>query len=455
MLKKEHIKQAINVIAGRDPEIGYTLDQMLGLGRIEALPPEADATGGEDFYFLFDRRPVRVKKSIFINEGTVPIEQQLLIKYGEMAKKQELLGEMGGGDYHGVTTDIHMAGLKLMVIHEIDYAIKRLEPDPETPPPEPIAPKQMPSGTEGIPAHATDQDTKYAAQHHLITFLEALKQEDKPLEMLGTDTIGNLKNDLVYLGSVDVDMPACFKQFPFCMDALMQVADINMEFFHVRFIIDCLIRGVAHNLFSCVVDDRIEGMVYLAFKQQYLYQALEIKYIATVRGRPSGKDEPRPQALKGVGTFLVAGVWILWKTYLRSIKDLLLDSEIGARQFYETIGFQPRGFSGFVMKIPRGRLVSAIVDMASRCPDLNPGIVGEITPIIQKQFKILLKKSHRKKKAAIRAVAIETVKTCLAPDSNPAFTSTAIVALNRYRKKIPEAADLIQSANERIPKKDG
>ena len=107
------------------------------------------------------------------------------------------------------------------------------------------------------------------------------------------------------------------------------------------------------------------------------------------------------------------------------------------------------------MKIPRGRLVIAIVNMASRCPDLDPGIVAEITSIIRKQFKILLKKSQRKKKPAVRAVAIEAVKACLAPDSNPAFTSTTIEALIRYRKKIPEAADLIQLANERISHKDG
>ena len=90
MIKREHIKQAIDAIASRDPDIGYTLDEMLGMGLIDAPYRSGDPQGGEEFFFLFDGDRVQVNKVLFFNEGTVPIEQGLLIKYGELVKKHEI-----------------------------------------------------------------------------------------------------------------------------------------------------------------------------------------------------------------------------------------------------------------------------------------------------------------------------------------------------------------------------
>lgn len=84
MLKRENIKQAIDAISERDPEIGYSLNEMLGTGQID-VPLQ-----GDDLHFLFDRQKVPINKFLYFNEGTAPIEQGLLIKYGEMTKKQEL-----------------------------------------------------------------------------------------------------------------------------------------------------------------------------------------------------------------------------------------------------------------------------------------------------------------------------------------------------------------------------
>jgi hypothetical protein len=53
MLKKEHIKQAIEAIADRNAEIGYALDEMLGMGRIHLASPDAEIPAGEDFLFYF------------------------------------------------------------------------------------------------------------------------------------------------------------------------------------------------------------------------------------------------------------------------------------------------------------------------------------------------------------------------------------------------------------------
>ena len=90
MIKKEHIKQAIEQIARRSPEIGYSLDEMLGMGVIDSPSEPAGPADTENFHFLFDGEKVLVNRVLFFNEGTVPIEQGLLIKYGELVKKQEL-----------------------------------------------------------------------------------------------------------------------------------------------------------------------------------------------------------------------------------------------------------------------------------------------------------------------------------------------------------------------------
>ncbi|GAI98462.1 unnamed protein product, partial [marine sediment metagenome] len=56
MIKRENIKQAIDAISERDPEIGYSLNEMLGTGQID-VPLQ-----GDDLHFLFDRQKVPINK---------------------------------------------------------------------------------------------------------------------------------------------------------------------------------------------------------------------------------------------------------------------------------------------------------------------------------------------------------------------------------------------------------
>ena len=55
MLKREHIKQAIEAIAAREAEIGYALDETLGMGRITVPRNPAEAVDGDDLFFWFER----------------------------------------------------------------------------------------------------------------------------------------------------------------------------------------------------------------------------------------------------------------------------------------------------------------------------------------------------------------------------------------------------------------
>ena len=441
MIKREHIKQAIDAITRRDPEIGYTLDEMLAMGRIDTLPPAETPEHNGDFYLLFDNIPVTIKRFIFFQEGTVPIEQRLLIKYGELVTRQKLVEKGSDIALRNAVREFRLAGVGLMVTHEIDYAIARLQKGE-------IKPGFVFSSTSDQDGSATTTPDPSATKRRIIARLKTIKQDNLPLEISPPPPNNEINPAVLFQAMVEHDAPACFLRFPFCRAALMQVADINLEFFQVRFLIDCLIRGTEHNLFACVVDNKIEGLVYLALKERYLYKALEISYIATVRGAAAERSAYRPRVLRGVGTFLIAGVWLLWKTAPAGARDILLDSEIGARRFYDGIGFQSRGLSKYCLKAPQGRLVETVIDMANQCRDLNENVITEIKAIIKNQVKILCRKAGSEKKKAARKTALETMETCLSPGTRPEFSAMAIEEIHKYRKKIPESDQLFRFARE-------
>jgi len=441
MIKREHIKQAIDAISRRDPKIGYTLDEMLAMGLIDTLPPAEASEHNGDFYLLFDNTTVTIKRFIFFQEGTVPIEQRLLIKYGELITKQKLLEKGRDISLQDAARELRIAGVKLMVTHEIDYAITRLQKHE-------IKPEFAFNSTGDRERSAASPPDPTESKRRIIARLETIKRDNLPLEITSSTINDQINPTVFYRSMVDLDTPACFVSFPFCMDALLQVADINLEFFQVRFLIDCLIRGTEQNLFACVVDNKIEGLVYLALKERYFYKTLEISYIATVRGAAAERSAYQPKVLKGIGTFLVAGVWLLWKTAPAGARDILLDSEIRARRFYDGIGFQSRGLSKYRLKTPEGNLVKAVIDMANQCQDLNENVITEIKAIIKNQVKILCRKAGSKKKKAARITAIEVVKMCLSSGSFLEFTVTAVRELTINKDKIPESQELFQFTQE-------
>ena len=402
MIKKEHIKQAIDQIAKRSSEIGYSLDEMLGMGVIDSPSEPAGPADTENFHFLFDGEKVLVNRVLFFNEGTVPIEQGLLIKYGELVKKQELQDRGDTSTFREVYGEIHRAGLRLVVTHEIDYAIARIQ--------------------------------KKAPSENLIARLETIKQGGAAAESM-----------VFYKGIVDVSTPANLARFEISMDSLMQVADINMEFFHVRFILNCLIWGVENNLIACTVNGSVAGLLFLAVKEHLLAKDLEIKYIATLRGKTwdSGIQSTKP--LKGVGTFLVAGIWLLWKNELTTLKQVVLDAELGARNFYESVGFHSRGLSSFVLGPPKGYLLKAILSMANGCSTLKQHAVTEIQKIIRKQVKSLRNKPKDEKALSERKAVIATVKECLTKDARPEFTEAAVQSLLKFQSKIPESKEMLET----------
>ncbi len=429
MIKRETIKQAIDAISARDPEIGYALDEMLGRGTIDAPPPGQDPLLDNDFYFLFDRYKARVSRFLYINKGNVPIEERLLIKYGELLKKQELLEQGEDVETPQARKTIRQAGLHLMVAHEIDYAAARLANE---------APDRS--------AAAGSFDRR-----RLIDFFEALKQDRTAIAL----SDNNADPLVLFAGTVDADIPALFTRFPFQLDSLLQVADINIEFFHVRFILNRLIKGGWQNLFTCIVDNRIVGIIYLDRKRQLFRQSLEIKFVAARRSSPATADCSRPIVYRGVGTFLVAGTWLYWQTALPAVRELLLDSEIGARSFYAGIGFSPRGFAEFVLTTPKGYLLKAIVQMSRNRADLSQRSRDEIERAVRRQVKSLARMAADSRKPAAREAALAALAECLQPDTGRQLSAATLRFLKRYRHRIPEAGELTRRAAAPPDRKDG
>ena len=188
MIKREHIKGAIDAIAGRDPAAGYSLDEMLGAGAIDVPSRQDSSSGGNHFYFLFAGRKVPVNKFVFFNEGIAPIEQALMVKYGELIQKEALQRNKRSIEYREMSREIHLEGLRFMVCHEIDYAIKRAGERPRSP--------------VGSGPHFTT----------LISSLESIKHEP---QVLNTSRL-RADSPVWYQGTVDTGTDACFTRFPFC-----------------------------------------------------------------------------------------------------------------------------------------------------------------------------------------------------------------------------------------------
>jgi acetoin utilization deacetylase AcuC-like enzyme len=387
VIKREHIKQAIDAIAARAPEIGRALDELLGVGRIGPAD-SSEAASDTDFHFRFDREKVRVKKFIFINEGTAPIERGLLIRYGELLRTRELIEQRRQRELLQAAREVRRAGLRLMVAHEIDAAIARVEASP--------------SAGAG------------AAE------LAALKSEDPSRGVPRSDR----DDRVIFSGAVDDARQALFVPFPFCMDALMQVADINLEFFHVRFLLNCLLRGQAQRLFACVIDGRIAGMLCLAVKSALFYSGLEIKYVATLRGRRREDEAPPP---RGVGRFLVAGSWLLGRTAYRGVREIVLDSEVEARRFYAHVGFTPKGAHRHVLTRPSPDLLRTILQMAESRPDLPPAVAVELGRALHAQVEAM-------------------ARTALAACTHPVIATAATRGLLRCRRSLSELDHLLAVA---------
>ncbi len=427
MIKRENIKQAIDAIASRDPEAGYVLDDMLGAGRIDISPPDQAVTPHGDFIFLVENRRVTVKRFLFFNEGTVPIERGLLIKYGEMIAKDTLHEQGASLNFREGAKKMRAAGLEFTVRHEIDYALMNVN-----------------TARESFYKKKSAHPKAIEVCDALIAFLEKLKSTPETADDLRQSLKQTPSQSIRYQSLLRENIPVFFMRFPFTLNTLMQVADINLEFFHVRFLLKCLMQGLQDNLFISIAGQSITGMLFLDFKDRLFQKQIEVVYVATVMGRGEAPDSPETLAIRGAGSILMAGAWILWKTQHLEYKEIFLDSEVAARNFYDRMGFHSRGLSEFVMGRPEPYLLKHIIRMLADIDPLSLKIKKEIQKLITRYIKILAKKSKQPEEERYRKTVLDLVYECLRIGGNHNFADTAIRALQRYKGKIVDIDELMK-----------
>ena len=451
MIKRETLKQAIDAIGRRDPEIGYALDEMLAVGKIDVPAPGQDPMLGDDFYFLFNNYKARVSRFLYINKGNIPIEERLLLKYGELKKKLELMEKGEPIDTPESAWIIRKAGIRFMLIHELDYAIERVKNQLEKIGAAPDTPADHMTATERSVESIFSTADPVERYRRLIFFLEALKQDH------GEESLTAVNRDykFFYRGVVGDGIPAVFMRFPYAMSSLLQVADINIEFFHVRFYLNRLIQNQWQHLYACLVKNKLVGLLYLTFKAEMFHKNLEIKFIAAARSTPAEGTLQAAPPLKGVGTFLVAGAWLQWKTRLAEAREILLDSEIGARRFYDSMGFVSRGLAEYILGTPRAYLLKAIVSLANSSPEIDPQVYRDIGKILQKQVKSLRRPVKTEKDTSERNAIIATAGEFLKVEATTESGEALLRLFRKYHKKIPESAELLRICSaDRTPKKE-
>lgn len=432
MLKREHIKRAIEAISARNPEVGHTLNDMLATGGIDTLPASDPAAALREYAFLFNNEPVHVPVFRYFHEGTTPIEERLLVKYGELVKRQEYLTGPQLFNYRQAADEIRGAGLRFLIEHEVSGALERL------------ARKAPGGGREDRSATRAPGRLKRRSlpDPDLMSRLEAILDPGSGVSLPKDETDPRV----LFRGVVDKDTPAYFLRFPYCFDSLRQVADLNLEFFGIRFLLNCLPDGSAETLFCCLVNRKIVGLAQLTPRTGPTGRDLEIRYIATSRGKPSQPGALILKAPKGGGTVLVAGAWMLWKSMAGEAGNLILDSEIDSIRFYESIGFHKRNTYGYGLKSPRGHLLLNILIMTGNLEEAGKGVMRSVGRLIRDQVKLLRKHPQRDRARSRRQTAVRFIELCLDSERGGDLGRTALGLLARYRSQIPEADRLMDRA---------
>jgi acetoin utilization deacetylase AcuC-like enzyme len=421
MLTRENIKQAIDAIGRREPEIAYTLHTMLGKGSIDLLPP-SETRDKKKLYFIFGGKKAFVNKYQFFTSGTPCLEQALLVQYGELAQTRDLFHQDPVADpgKHASKTDT--AGLSLMLNYEIDLASELLKKNIAA-----ILEKKT----------RVDEPSRVNLLRRRLQKLMDIRNES-----IGESDFKDVKNDprILFRGVVDEYTMAAFMRFPFSRHSLMQAGRLNLEFFHIRFLLNCLVTGTGSQVFTCVAKGEIQGLIFLEMVRKLFYRAFEVKYVATRGGADSPLDI-RP--VKGAGTFIMAGVWMLWKTDFPDVKEIVLDSEIEAEKFYTAIGFHARGLYRYALKSPKGRLLTTIASIAASSEKTHPSITSHLCKKVPDQIRLLKSKKsiNRQQKNALAFI-----KKSLHPASSDLLARTTVSQLLKNKSRIPDGEALLTLA---------
>lgn len=385
MITREHLKMAIDAIYAVDPDSGYGLRELFDAARISlpgAEDPHGKDSGDRGFHYYFEGERVAVPKTSFVAEGIATLEQSLVFKLGELRQKQTMAANWVSGNVRQLAGDIRSAGAELVVDHEL---------------------RRLAAWPEGL---------------------------DEPLQMPDPSASGPH-----FSGHLAGGQPARFMPLPLTRETLLQVAGQRFEFFNVRSLLRSWSDKTLPLIYACICRQELLGLVMLQLHQ---HTRIEVRYIA--RRMPQHHDTETPPV--GVGTFLLAGVWMLWHTNHPRAHHIFLDGEVGARPFYLGSGFKEQRLCRYMLKTPGGYLLTAIADMAD---DLRPP-GGRVRPRLEALIHASIKRLRRASEGRARALVLGFIQRCLMARNQPYPATTALALLLKYQDRISEATALIDLA---------
>jgi len=355
VIGRAQLVEAVAAIAGRDPAATAPLRELLAAGRLHAVE-SAEAPS-----FALDGEVFTVRRHQWIHQGLPALVERLVLAYGEWRARQESPETPAGDQRERSRRLARRAGEGYLLAYrlaEAEDACRAL--------------------VEDSPA-----DGELAAR---LTLLEDLRS-DFPGDALPWNPS---HPEVFFQGVVDVDTAALFCRFPFTRDALLQVIDRNLEFFNLHVVLDHLLRGEHRNLFACVVHGRLAGMMAVRPAAESGRRELEVRWLATARGGPTGAPARGEWVHRGAGALLLAGAWLLWKLYEPRLAGLVVQAEPTAVDFYESLGFVHARPHVFHLDDPRGHFLRSIVAMANHVDHLPDEVQREISFMVRRQAKALI-----------------------------------------------------------------
>lgn len=420
MIRLEDLRNAIDSISEHDPEIGYALYELMSTNQI-GLPSDT-AKDISDPCFIFEGERVYIRKVSFFNHGIAPLEERLVLKYGEIAEKHRIEESSKPLDYFEAVRRIREAGLVCLVRFEVKRAMSKLQ-------------KRLQANRSGHKESSSLIELKIEKLNEILNG----SQLEPPLD--------ENHHYILYSAEIDSNVWSYFMRFPFSFDTLRQVGEINLEFFNLRFLLDLFVSGESEMLYASMIQGKLTGLMLLAEKRRLFYRGLEVHYVATINGVPLDSQTVDYPRIHGTGTFLMAGTWLVWKEFYPKAYEIVLDAEFGAGGFYEKLGFEFRPPYGYFLRKPKGRLLLYIITMAMNRSSMPKHLQKAVAQCIENQIKYL-KKSKRTDDPR-RKMALLVVSSCVEGCQNKALTETVLILLKKYSDKIPEGTLLLKSMTSR------
>ena len=402
MIRSRHLQAAVKRIGRRDPRIAEALSEDIAAGRIRPFDRGKSASPGGDPVLLLKDRRATVRRYLFFRDGVDALVPHLLIHGGREAEARRIEAE--GEDPRSPEGEARClrAGLDRLVDHELDDALDRVRRRRIG---------KAPGGTEA-------------------RLLAMKRPGPDPSPRDGDDASG-----ILFEGVVDHDRPALVTAFPFTRPALRDLAALNLEYFSVRFVLDRLLRGQEHRLFACMMEGRVKGAVYTGLREDLRGRALEIRYIATARGRPGETSGPGPAPVKGAGTLLVAGVWLMMRAIRPRVEVLVLDAELGVSGFYELLGFRRSKPHEYLLRHPEGRLLTALIGIADRTRRIDERAFRAVVAEVRRAVRRLRREDRSEPARSRRRGRIAAIETALNTRQRPEIAETAGGSVARRRPR--------------------